>query len=57
MLLIATKIAMLNLRGIPEMICPAYKYMCILEAILTKIKQQLNVRRKMMALYIQIVAH
>ena len=25
MLLIATKIAMLNLRAIPEMICPAYK--------------------------------
>ena len=57
MLLIATKIAMLNLRGIPEMICPAYKYMCILEAILTKIKQQLNARRKIMAFYIQIVAH
>ena len=57
MFLIATKIAMLNLRAIPEMICPAYKYMCILEAILTKIKQQLNARRKIMAFYIQIVAH
>ena len=34
MLLIATKIAMLNPRGIPEMICPAYKYMCILDALL-----------------------
>ena len=34
MLLIATKIAMLNLRDIPEIICPTYKYMCILEALL-----------------------
>ena len=56
MLPIATKIAILILRGIPE-ICPAYKYKCILEAILTKIKQQLNTQRKIMAFYIQIVAH
>ena len=34
MLLVAIKIVMLILKGIPQMICPADKYMCILDALL-----------------------